>query len=362
MTMGSGEDGPTGKRLRSPTLADVAMAAGVSVSTAGRVLRDQGWPVEESLKERVRTAAEQLGYVPNVMARTLRAGAPALIGLVIGNMLDPYYGEIAEAVTCYSETNSRMLTMVCNMQRDPQLELDYCRRLWEHRVAGLILAGGGFDQFSYHDELAQLVEKMERSGVVITTLSPRDLEVPSFHVDNVEVGRRAAREVIDSGHREIGILIGPVHNRVLTQRVAGITEICGVAGVAPHLAVTEFGASWVAPAITHMFEAHPNITAVIAASGVTSINVVRAVTATGRSVPNDISVIGIGGKAISEWASPRVTRVDLGLETCGRAALDHIVARVEGDRSAPDFNLDPVVIYGDSIAAPTRHQGREPVS
>lgn len=355
MSINNGDEPPLRRRPRSPTLANVAAAAGVSVSTAGRVLRDQGWPVEESLKERVRLAASELGYVPNLMARTLRAGAPALVGLVIGNMLDPYYGEIAEAVTCYSEANSHMLTMVCNMQRDPQLELDYCRRLWEHRVAGLILAGGGFDQFTYQAELAQLVEKMERSGVVVATLSPRDLDIPSFHVDNVEVGRRAARELISMGHRSIGILVGPIRNRVLTQRITGITEICAEEGVATYLAVTEFGAPWVAPAIAQMFEERPSITAVIAASGVTSINVVGAVTATGRTVPHDISVIGIGGKAISEWATPQVSRVDLGLEICGRAALDHIVARVEGDRRAPDFYLEPVVVGGETIAAPKEY-------
>ncbi|MCS0502181.1 LacI family DNA-binding transcriptional regulator [Ancylobacter mangrovi] len=337
--------------MRAPTLADVAALAGVSVSTAGRVLRDQGWPVEESLKERVRAAAIELGYVPNVMARTLRAGAPALVGLVIGNMLDPYYGEIAETVTCYSETTSRMLTMVCNMQRDPRLELDYCRRLWEHRVAGLILAGGGFDQFTYHDDLALLVEKMERSGVIVTTLSPRDLESPAFHTDNVEAGRCAARELIAVGHREIGILVGPIRNRVLTQRVAGITAACEEAGLSVHLVETEFGASWVAPAIAQMFEQRPTITAIVAASGVTSINVIRAVMATGRSVPEDISVIGIGGRAIGEWGA-HMTRVDLGLETCGRAALDYIAARVEGRPTAPAFRLEPTIAGGGSVAPP----------
>ena len=168
------EQSDLGKRGRgvAPTLADVARTAGVSVSTAGRVLRDQGWPVEEGLKQRVLAAAAQLAYVPNVMARTLRGGAPAAVGLIVGNMLDPYYGEIAEIVTKHAEQMAgKMLVMVCNMQRDPALEIDYCRRLWEHRVAGLILAGGGFDQTTRHDELAELLARMERSGVTITTLN-----------------------------------------------------------------------------------------------------------------------------------------------------------------------------------------------
>ena len=87
-----------------PTLADVARLAGVSVSTAGRVLRQQDWPVDQAMKERVLAAAAELSYVPNLMARTLRAGGPAMVGLVVGNMLDPYYGEIAEVVGCPIDT------------------------------------------------------------------------------------------------------------------------------------------------------------------------------------------------------------------------------------------------------------------
>src|ERR1700735_1581040 len=152
----------------SPTLVDVAREAGVSVSTAGRVLRDGDWPVDAELKERVLAAADRLSYVPNLLARTLRAGRPALVGLVAGNMLDPYYGEIAEAVTRHAEAPHLMLAMVCNMQRAPLLELKYFRPSWEHRVAGLILAGGGFDQLTHRAELAAIIEQMKKSGVVVT--------------------------------------------------------------------------------------------------------------------------------------------------------------------------------------------------
>ena len=110
---------PPGQRRGAPTLVDVARAAGVSVSTAGRVMRDDGWPVDPEMRDRVRETAAQLGYVPNIAARTLRVGAPALVGLVAGNMLDPYYGEIAEAVTRHAEAAHPMMAMVCNMQRDP---------------------------------------------------------------------------------------------------------------------------------------------------------------------------------------------------------------------------------------------------
>jgi LacI family transcriptional regulator len=325
------------------TLADVARVAKVSVSTAGRALRDDGWPVEETLKRRVLAAAEELSYVRNATARTLRGGAPPLIGLVIGNMLDPYYGEIGEAVTGYAEFTTKMPVMVCNMQRDPRRE---------HRVAGLILAGGGFDQFTHRDALVSLVGRMQRSGVEVVTLSPRELGAPGFHVDNVQVGRLAAAELQAHGHRRIGILVGPLHNRVLQQRVNSAIEHCRGAGIECHLAETDdFGPSWIVQATAKMFGDHPGITGVIAASGVTSLHAVQAVAATGRSVPADVSVIGVGGDAIAQWCVPEITHVDLALGACARAALDQIAARVKGEAAPAPFSQEVRIVRGRSVAA-----------
>jgi LacI family transcriptional regulator len=344
----SGRTGPT-------TLADIAKAARVSVSTAGRALRDDGWPVDPELKARVLRAAKKLSYVRNAMARTLRGGEPAMIGLVVGNMLDTYYGEIAETITGYAESTSRMLVVVCNMQRDPKLEMEYCQRLWEHRVGGLILAGGGFDQFSHHDELNELLCSMEKSGVVVTTLSPRNLNCPSFNVDNVQVGRLAAGALIEHGHREIAVVIGPLHNRVLKQRVQGAAACCREAGVRYHLAeAPEFGTRGVNHAVAQLLEDFPNVTGVIAASGVTSVTIAQAIAATGRKVPDDISVIGVGGAAITEFRDPQMARVDLALDVCSKAALDHIAARVSGEATAEEFVVEPRVVSGKSVGSPKR--------
>ncbi len=71
----------------------------MSLATAGRVLRNESYPVDKVLSERVRQVASLLGYVPNIHARSLRGGAPSMVGLIIGDMVEPYYAEIAEAIT-----------------------------------------------------------------------------------------------------------------------------------------------------------------------------------------------------------------------------------------------------------------------
>jgi LacI family transcriptional regulator len=351
---------PPGQRRGAPTLVDVARVAGVSVSTAGRVMRDDGWPVDPDMRDRVRETAAQLGYVPNIAARTLRVGAPALVGLVAGNMLDPYYGEIAEAVTRHAEAAHPMMAMVCNMQRDPLLELKYCRQLWGHRIAGLILAGGGFDQVTYRDELAIILEQMTKSGVVVTLLSPRDLDAPQFCVDNRLVGEMAAAELIRHGHRQVGIAIGRVQNLVRRQRLEAMTAAFDAAGVRYTVLEPTLPGDPEA-AVSDSLAKNRDITALVASTHMISMGIINEVQRVGLSVPDDISVVAIGNAKLLEWSTPRLTHIDLNLEACGRAALDFIAARVSGQQaeSATSPIILPKLVTGNSVIDVRPPHGRQ---
>jgi LacI family transcriptional regulator len=332
------------------TLVDVAREAGVSMSTAARVIRNPESRVDMALQQKVRAAATLVGYVPNLMARNLRAGAPKIIGLVVGHMMDPYYGEIAEAITDWTESYS-MVAMVCNMQRDPLLELKYCQQLWGHRVGGLILAGGGFDQWTHQQDLADLVDQMSANGVVIATLSPRNVKAPVFCVDNEQVGRCAATELIAHGHQSIGLLIGHSQNQVTQQRFHGISETCAHAGVELQVVHADYNAESAAEAAARMLADNKNITGLIAGSYSMSMGITSWLQASGRSVPEEISVVGIGNPMLAAWSSPPLTAVDLCLQTCGQSAVDFVVGRVRGLIGGGDGQtVQPRLIQGKSVA------------
>ncbi len=337
-------------KVGSPTLVDVAREAGVSVSTAARVVRGSDTSVDATLKERVRAAATRVAYVPNALARTLRAGAPTLVGLIVGDMLDPFYGEIAEAITEQAESMHSMLAVVCNMHRDPELELKYCRRLWEYRVGGLILAGGGFDQWTHRARLAELTSQMVTGGVVVTTLTPRGLDVPAFHADNQMVGRMAAEELLRAGHRRIGILIGAQQNYVSEARLRGMTEAFVEAGAEFDIAYVEYSSPAAEVGVASLFERHPRITGVIAGSYAMSMGIFRWLRATGRSVPDDVSVVGIGNTRVAEWMSPKLTAINLKLDQFGCAALSHIAATLGKSEQGDLPSTQPEVVRGESVS------------
>lgn len=168
-------------------------------------------------------------------------------------MLDPFFSGIAQNVTVASNKQS-LLAIVANMQRDPKIELAMVRELWEHRVNGLILAGGGFDQMTHKDELADLVRQLTRAGIVVVSLSDRGIAAPVFSVDNEAVGAMLAEWAIENGHQKIGIAAGPANSFVTQQRLKGANRILKKAGIEPIVVHTEFGVSGGVALVEQLFK------------------------------------------------------------------------------------------------------------
>lgn len=341
-------------RLKVATLVEVAKAAGVSVSTAGRVLRDADYHVDPALGERVREAAARLGYVANVLARSLRGGTPGLVGLIVGDMLDPYYAEIAEAVTQHAESTHGLLALVCNMQRDPLLEIKYCRQLWEHRVAGLVLAGGGFDQWTHLGQLSALITQMQRAGVRIATLSPRNLNAPTFSTNNESVGRLLANSVVAKGHQAVGVLIGPPQSEVTQQRLRGITTVLTQAQVRLTVSHGEYLPASGEQGTANLLNADREITALLVGSDAMAQGALKQLGNMGRRVPEDISVVSIGNTGHLSPSGLKLTTVDVGLAQCGKSALDYIANPAHGVVPMVDpWFYEPSLVMGNTLSAPS---------
>jgi LacI family transcriptional regulator len=335
---------------RQATLNDIARAARVSVSTAARVLRGSTYPVAPELQKRVREAAEKLRYVPNLVAKKLRGGEHPSLGLIVGNMRDPHFGQIAQTVTDIARERS-LMAMVANMQRDPQQELTMIRELWEHRVSAIILAGGGFDQQTYKSELAALVKQLTQSGIVVVSLGPRGIAMPVFSIDNEAVGGLLARHAVELGHRQIGIATGPSNSHVTPQRLRGLKKVLSAAGVRPAHVQTTFSIPGGVEAQQKLLEANPGITMIIANADTLAVGVIQGLSSKGVHVPDDISVLSAGNTIYAEICRPRLVTADVCLAQCCKDAVQYIHDAIAGREPTVPEAPAPTLIAGESVCA-----------
>jgi LacI family transcriptional regulator len=334
---------------KNPTLVDVARVANVSVSTAGRVLRNAEYPVDPKLKLKVEAAAKTVGYVPNLIARRLRGGGQQIIGLVIGSMLDAHYGIIAETVTERAESVHSTVAIVCNMQRDPLLEIKYCRKLLEYRVGGIILSGGGFDQWTHHRELVDTVEELKRSGISVVSLMPRGLDVPVFSADNETIGVTMADFVIANGHKKVGILLGPARNDITKLRMQSMSSLLSGNMVDFAISHIESTPEAGAEAAAQMLARNPDFTALIAGSDAIAFGVVAYLKEKGIDVPGRISVMGLGNTSLAKLSSPTLTTVEMNFALAGQEALDFITNPNASSKGTSGVVIPHHLVPGESF-------------
>src|SRR4051812_48083301 len=215
-----------GSRAR---LDDVARRAGVSLSTASRVINDNGYPVAEATRQRVLDAVRELSYSPSVLARALVTKRTQIVGVIVGDVEDPYFAEIVRGVEDVAR-QAGYLVIVCNADRDPTTELSYLRTLLDYRVDGVILAGGGVLDEAHRQPHIQAVARLEHQGTVVVALAEVAAPVPRVSIDNRGAAAAMTRYVVGLGHTRIGVIAGPEGITTAQSRLQGIRDVLGTPG------------------------------------------------------------------------------------------------------------------------------------
>jgi LacI family transcriptional regulator len=276
-------------------LSDVAARAGASLATVSRVLSGSRHPVAEATRQRVLSAAEALGYRPNPVARALTRGKTMnTIGIIVGDITDTYFSEIARGVEDIARTQG-YLTIVCNADRNPSAEVAYFQMLLEHQAAGVLFAGGAYPKAPEMTDLQDAVARaVDSEATRLLCLADRDLpKAPVVCVDNHAVLYDMATHLIRMGHRRIAYVEGPEGLTTSIQRRAGFEAAMRDNGLdASGVFFGGFGIESGRVAATAMLTRElPD--AVIAATDETAIGVVVTLRHAGIEVPRQVSVAGV---------------------------------------------------------------------
>ena len=312
------------------SLADISQRAGVSIATASRVLNGSSHPVSEATRSRVLAAADELGYRPSELARALVKRTSRIVGVIVGDIVDPYFAEIARGVEDVSAGLGH-LTMVCNAERRPAAELAYLDVLRDYHAAGVVFAGSGYEVAAEAVALRAAVEELQSCGSVVVALAVRDLDCPSVLVDNRAAARDATEHLLALGHRRIAFVEGPEGLHTSVHRREGFDAAIAAAGAEAVVLPGGFEFEAGAAAAEHLLHDLPD--AVLGVNDEVAIGLLTGLRRGGVDVPGQISVAGIDDTRPARLVD--LTSVSLPLHELGEMAANVILGGAEGDIVLP---------------------------
>lgn len=325
----------------SITIVDVARQAGVSVTTVSRIINNVSYPVASETRERVLKAIEALQYSPNKAAQGVRKNASDLIGLIVRDISDSYFGEIAKGVTNQA-SKLGCLSFVCNTGRNPRDELMYHDLLWQHRVKGIILAGGGLDQEDYKQKLLQQLERHQKYGLRIVTLAPQGISMPYVMINDFEAGRSVTQYLLDRGHRKIAFIGGPRKVFTSMERFRGYQSAIRDAGFDcgdDYAVSSDFSQTGGYEACQLLLQRKHDFTAVCCANDNIAVGAMSAIRKFGLKIPKDLSIISIGDISEAKYMHPPLTTLQIPHYEMGGMAVDYIVKGEEDIQITVDASI-----------------------
>ncbi len=302
-----------------PTIIDVAAVAGVSTATVSRVL-SQPERVAESTRLRVLEVVQSLGYTPNVAARTLRTLRAAKILLTVPDISNPFFASVIRGAE-EAARDAGYAVVVGDTRHDPQVEDQYAEMLSRREVDGLIFLG--------HRLPENLSPLLSRRGVAAPVVngceySP-DLGVPSVHIDNAAASREAVEHLIALGHRDIGIITGPLISPISHDRLSGVMLAAGRHGLTDRLQVRngDYSAKLAFELTGELLK--QNITAIFCFSDEMAMGAISAIGAAGLTCPGHISVIGFDDLPTARFFQPALTTIAQPKGLIGRRTVELLV-------------------------------------
>jgi len=339
----------------SVRLLDVAEHAGVSIATASRAL--SGTPgVSDTVAEHVRSVARDLGYVANQHARTLAGGPSSSIGLIVHEIGDPYFTEIASGVLRVASEEG-LNVQICHAGRDPHNEILQIRTLVANRVGGIIIAGSGFEDRAMSTLARDVLGVFQRHGGRVAVIGRHRYPADAVLPDNLAGGQSIAEHVLSLGHRDIALVVGSRRLTTIVDRLAGVEQALqehdGRTLTDLPIIEAEFTRAGGVIAAERVLEEFPRTTAIIALNDDMAIGVLSVLRSRGISVPDDMSVAGFDDVTLAQDVSPSLTTVRLPMAEMGEQAL-RLVLMSPGARPRRRMTKHELVVRDSTGPVPVR--------
>jgi len=311
------------------TMRDVALHAGVSVTTVSHVLNGTRF-VSKDLEARVKQAVEKLAYQPDRRARSLRLGRSETIAVIVSDIGNTFFSTIVNGI------EDRFLgsgygVLLCNTGEDATVEERCISMMEEQRVDGFIVA----PTLKGEETLFPLSQQ----GIPLVVVDrPLNLEVDQVFSDNEQGGYDAARHLLALGHRRLGIIVEIAGIRSFDDRLAGWRRALDEASIAiRHGDVRQAGleVEGAASATKELLDGPDPVTAIFGSNNLMTMGILKHLKAARIECPQEISIIGYDDPPWAESFRPALTSIAQQPFEMGYQAAEMLVNRIEGDTSPP---------------------------
>ena len=344
------------------SIREVAALAGVSVGTVSNVLNRPG-VVAEPTRSRVQQAIKSLGFIRNESARQLRAGRSRIIGLVVLDVANPFFTDVARGVEDEA-SESGLAVILCNSDDQQAKESGYLELLEEHRVQGILIT-----PVSGADERLTLLQRRGTPVVLVDSRSPSGGQC-SVSVDDVLGGDLAVSHLLEAGHKRIAFVGGPMSIRQVADRRDGALralERANGTGAGLHVMETpalNVSAGQQAGAALAEFPAGTRPTAVFCANDLLALGVLQEMTARRIRVPESIALVGYDDIDFAASAAVPLSSVRQPRHQLGRSAAQLLIDETLGGQAHQHRQVifQPELVIRQSSQAQRRRPGRQPRS
>jgi DNA-binding LacI/PurR family transcriptional regulator len=331
------------------TIQEVARHAGTSVSTVSRVLSGK-LPVASDKREAVLRSVAELNYRPNLLARSLKTRATQSLGLLINDILNPFYGALAKGVEDYASAAGYAL-MLCNTNEDPAREQAYLQMLRDKGIDGVIVApteGNG-----------ALLGDLVDSGIAVVQVDRRlpDLRASSVILDNQAGGYAATRHLIAQGHRRVCLVTYGLGQMTVVEREKGYRRALAEAGLVAQeadIARVPFGANEMPSRIARLFNGTARATALFVTNNRMAVAVLRTIKERGLCIPDDVALVIFDDLEMYALNTPTLTAVAQPAYAMGQKAAELLVEQLRSDQPVPVQMIvyQPELIVRESSGSP----------
>ena len=332
----------------SVTIRDVARAAGVSTATAARALGGYGH-ASPAARRKVSESARQLGYRPNVVARALVSRATTTVGLVVGDIENPFFAAAARGLADVMDAHGYTV-LLANADEDAGRERRAVDALRARQVDGMVVVPA---PGASPEHLAELVT----AGVPLVLLDRAVVGVAADSVlaRNVAGARAAVAHLAGLGHRRIGVVSDSPEITSSAERIQGYRQALRAAGLAPGPGLISIGGPTRddgEAAALRLLDRADRPTAVFTANNFMTVGALRAARSLGLRIPEDVALVGFDDLDWTTLVQPPVTVVRQPVADLGRVAGERLLRRLEGDAGPPKrIRLDANLIVRGSCGA-----------